>query len=266
MASDPHAVAAQEHQTWQSAASNYADNISPFTALSGQVSILQEIGRIDKSDVVLELGCGPGDVAIQLAAVADEVFGIDFSVNMIEIASKRFPELTFEVADAEKVPFADDSFDVVVSNYTAHHFARPQTVFEEAKRVLRPGGRLAVVMPIQSEQFSFSAVMSAIFEEIPAEESPGGPLLNATTPEELTDYIRAAGFNEVTGEKRLKPLHLDSAEPLVAVGWDFMGLHDRPQDMQDRIRARTLENAEQYKQEDGIFLFPDKVLVGYGIK
>ena len=262
---DPDAVAAQEYATWQGAAGNYVNNISPLTAMSGQVDILCEVGQISGRDRVLELGCGPGDVAIQLAAVSAEVTGIDFSENMIEIARARFPELAFEVADAEKLPFKDASFDVVVSNYTAHHFARPQEVFEEARRVLRPDGRLAVIMPIQSEQMSFASVMSAIFEEIPPEESPGGPLLNATDPSELTDLIEAAGFKNVCGEKRIKPVELASAEPIIATGWDFMGLHDSPQDVQNRIKAQTLKNAEEYLDPDGVYRFPDRVLVASAV-
>lgn len=262
---DPDAVAAQEYATWQAAADNYVKNISPLTAMSGQLDILCEVGQISDLDRVLELGCGPGDVAIQLAAISAKVTGIDFSENMIEVARARFPELAFEVADAEQLPFKDVSFDVVVSNYTAHHFARPQDVFEEARRVLRPGGRLAVIMPIQSEQMSFASVMSAIFAEIPPEESPGGPLLNATDPLELTAFIEAAGFSNVRCEKRIKPVELASAEPIIATGWDFMGLHDKPQDMQDRIMAQTLKNAEEYLDSDGFYRFPDKVLVASAV-
>ena len=262
---DPDAVAEQEYATWQGAADNYVNNISPLTAMSGQLDILREIGEISGLDRVLELGCGPGDVAIQLAAISAGVTGIDFSENMIEIARARFPELAFEVADAEKLPFEDAAFDVVVSNYTAHHFARPQDVFQEARRVLRPNGRLAVIMPIQSEQMSFASVMSAIFEEIPPEESPGGPLLNATEPSQLTVLIEAAGFKNVCGEKRIKPVELASADPIIATGWDFMGLHGRPQDVQDRIRAQTLKNAQRYLDSDGIYRFPDRVLVASAV-
>jgi SAM-dependent methyltransferase len=262
--SNPDEVAAHEHATWQSAAESYASNISPLTALAGQPEILKEGGRISSTDRVLELGCGPGDLTRQLADMAQSVAAIDFSENMIDIAKVRYPDLSFEVADAERLPYEDESFDVVISNYTAHHFARPQIVFEEARRVLNSSGRLAVVMPIQTEQMSFATVMNAIFEEIPPEESPGGPLLNSTMPEELTRVLEAAGFNDVGGEKRLKPTRLPTADVIVAAGWDFMSMHERPRQMQDRIRTRVHENAETYRLSDGSFEFPDKVLVAWG--
>ena len=61
-----------------------------------------------------------------------------------------------------------------------------------------------------------------------------------------------------------KPLTLPTIDPVLAVGWDVLALHDKPQDFQDRIRKRTRENAQEYQQPDGGYLFPDKVLVGVG--
>lgn len=264
--SDPDAITEQEYQTWQSAADNYADNLSPVTALSGQLPILREIGQIDNTCDVLEIGCGPGDLTMALSEISASVTGIDLSDNMVAIARKRFPQFRFEVADAVTMPFEDNTFDVAVSNYTAHHFARPDVAFAEARRVLKPGGRLAVVMPIQSEQLSWFCVMSAIADEIPQEEVPGGPLVPAEQPEELAHFIEAAGFRDVGAEKRVKPLHLRDSDILARAGWDFMMLHTRPQDMQDRLRSKIAQNVEAYRQDDGTFLFPDKVLVAYARK
>ena len=264
MTNNPDAISAHEHATWQGAAEKYAKNMSLFTAFSGQVPLLIEMGDISSKATILELGCGPGDVSNQLAKFADRVVGIDFSEKMINVAKSRFADIEFQTADAEQQPFSDNSFDVVVSNYTAHHFARPQQVFEEAKRVLKPNGRVVVVMPIQREQVSFASVMSAIFEEISPDEAPGGPLLDAESPEALINVLPSAGFNNVSGRKQEKPLTLSTIDPVLAVGWDFMALHDKPQDLQDRIRKRTRENAQEYKQPDGGYLFPDKVLVGVG--
>lgn len=266
MSCDRDAVAAQEHKTWQGAADDYADSIAPFTAYSGQIPLLEEIGRIDETSAVLELGCGTGDVAAQLAGLGCRVVGIDFSENMVDIASNRFPEIKFEVADAEAIPSDAGAFDVVVSCYTAHHFARPERVFEEARRVLKPGGRVAVVMPIQSEQKSFGAFLESAREEIPPEDVPGGPLLDVNDPIEVGKVLRVAGFAEVTSEKRVKPTRLESIEILLRAGWAVMGLENHSQDTQDRIRANTIARAEGFKRPDGSYDFPDSVIVAGGVK
>jgi len=263
---DADAVAAQEHQSWQRSADLYIENMAPMTATSGQVPILAEAGRIDGHSAILELGCGTGDVAVQLADFGGRVVGTDFAENMIKIAAERFPQLEFCVADAENVPYEDDEFDVVVSNYTAHHFARPQTVFVEANRVLKPGGRLVVIMPIQAEQKCFGAVFASAREEIPPEDVPGGPLLDVSDPREVGDMIEAAGFTAVVADKRVKPTRLDAIDLLLKTGWTILGLDDFPQDVQERIRANTIKRAAPYKQPDGSYDFPDVIIVASGEK
>lgn len=158
---------------------------------------------------------------------------------MIQIAKSRFVDIEFPSADEEQQPFPDQSFDVVVSNYTAHHTARPLQVFEEARRVLKPNGRVVIVMPIQREQVSFASAMTAIFEEISPEEAPGGPLMDAEHAEALINVLTNAGFKNVSASKHEKPLALSTIDLVIAVGWDFMALHEKPQDLQGRIRTRT---------------------------
>ena len=73
MSNNSDAISAHEHATWQGAAETYAENMSPFTTFAGQIPLLIEVGDISAKDTVLELGCGPGLVAIACAALGAKV-------------------------------------------------------------------------------------------------------------------------------------------------------------------------------------------------
>ena len=98
---------------------------------------------------VVEVGCGPGPVARALAARASagEVIGIDPSPIFIEVARERaasLSNLSFTLGDARDLPLADATYDAVVFHTTLCHVPGPERALAEARRVLRPGGRLAV--------------------------------------------------------------------------------------------------------------------------
>jgi SAM-dependent methyltransferase len=101
-------------------------------------------GRTHKA-AILDLGCGPGDLALELAhRLRDSrVVGLDLSPSMMQLASRHATtdgRLRFTVGNAEAMPFSDGSMDLVVSTLSLHHWARPAAVFSEISRVLRPGG------------------------------------------------------------------------------------------------------------------------------
>jgi SAM-dependent methyltransferase len=97
----------------------------------------------------LELGCGGGQVAIELARAGFRATGIDYAETAIELARANAREVgvdvTFAVGDALALAFADASFDLVVDNHALHCIVEPADrarVLAECYRVLVPGGRL----------------------------------------------------------------------------------------------------------------------------
>jgi SAM-dependent methyltransferase len=97
---------------------------------------------------VLEVGSGPGELALEIARrlPGGEVVGIDLAEAMTDRAVERARaegldgRVRFVLADAAALPLADGSFDVAVSTLSLHHWADPAVVFAEIGRVLRPGG------------------------------------------------------------------------------------------------------------------------------
>lgn len=99
---------------------------------------------------VLDLGCGHGDSALRLAAEGAFVIGLDISMQFVRRSRERIE--TYEKAgwvqdDAERLPFANETLDAVVSFGTLHHLPHPEQAVLEISRVLRPGGWLFAVEP-----------------------------------------------------------------------------------------------------------------------
>lgn len=97
---------------------------------------------------LLDVACGAGQIAIPAARAGAQVTGVDIATNLIEQARARAAregvQVRFEEGDAEALPYADASFDVVVSLIGAMFAPRPQRVAAELLRVCRPGGRIAM--------------------------------------------------------------------------------------------------------------------------
>jgi SAM-dependent methyltransferase len=97
---------------------------------------------------VLDVACGSGNLAIPLARGGADVSGVDIAPNLLEQARGRAAaenlKATFDEGDTEQLPYADASFDVVVSMFGAMFAPRPELVVAEAARVLKPGGLLAM--------------------------------------------------------------------------------------------------------------------------
>jgi demethylmenaquinone methyltransferase/2-methoxy-6-polyprenyl-1,4-benzoquinol methylase len=115
----------------------------------------------------LDLCCGTGDLALAFARCGMDVTGLDFSERMLEVACRRVarnrsqtpggktpascnphhvsPTVRFLRGDAQRVPFADDAFDVVTVGYGLRNLAKWETGLGEMQRVASPGGRLVVL-------------------------------------------------------------------------------------------------------------------------
>jgi ubiquinone/menaquinone biosynthesis C-methylase UbiE len=100
---------------------------------------------------LLDVGCGPGTITADLAGRLGEgtVVGIDLAEEVIELARERNPtpsgaDLSFRVGDVYELEYADETFDVVYAHQVLQHLGRPVDALAEMRRVLKPGGLLAV--------------------------------------------------------------------------------------------------------------------------
>jgi SAM-dependent methyltransferase len=99
---------------------------------------------------LLEIGCGLGTDLLQFARAGAVVTGVDLTPASVELVRKRLAiegvPGEAQVADAEHLPFADNTFDVVYSFGVLHHTPNTQKAIDEVHRVLKPGGRVIIML------------------------------------------------------------------------------------------------------------------------
>jgi ubiquinone/menaquinone biosynthesis C-methylase UbiE len=168
--------------------------------------------------VILDVACGPGIIAAALAAQAREVVAFDLTPEMLSQARQRCAKagrknVTFREGSATELPFAESSFDAVVTRLAVHHFQEPRRVFDEMFRVLRPDGTLVVADVVSSENAEESALQNAI-------ETLRDPShVRMLAPSELLSEVEGAGFRLDTQTTWDKPRELD----------EWMGIINEPE-------------------------------------
>jgi demethylmenaquinone methyltransferase/2-methoxy-6-polyprenyl-1,4-benzoquinol methylase len=100
---------------------------------------------VGHGDRVLDVCCGTGDLALAAAEAGGEVTGLDFSEPMLARARAKAPQIEWVEGDALALPFADGSFDAVTIGFGLRNLADEERGLAELRRVLRPGGKLAIL-------------------------------------------------------------------------------------------------------------------------
>ena len=154
----------------------------------------------------LDVGCGTGFLSFELAGRRHRVTGIDFAPQMLAEAKNKAAaqrvSVRFEDGDAEALRFPDASFDLVMTRHVLWTLPHPEAAIDEWMRVLRPGGRLAIV----DSQFDPS---TALVERGPrnarnsSEYAAIGdrlPFLGGRPQAEIETLLRAHGLVDVAGD------------------------------------------------------------------
>jgi demethylmenaquinone methyltransferase/2-methoxy-6-polyprenyl-1,4-benzoquinol methylase len=94
---------------------------------------------------ILDLAAGTGASSVKLREAGAEVVSCDFSVGMLRVGKRRYPELDLIAGDALRLPFADETFDVVTISWALRNVHDVTVALTEMLRVTKPGGRLVVL-------------------------------------------------------------------------------------------------------------------------
>ena len=208
-----------EQHGWQTVAGRYHHFFSILTMQAIPALLDAAFGAPAAARIprLLDVATGPGYVAGTAAQRGASSFGVDFSLAMTLLARSRYPKLPFAVGDAEDLPFADRSFDSVVTNFGLLHLGRPEKALAEAHRVLRPGGRVAfTVWAPPEESVAFGIVLRAIDaygnRDVPL--PPGPPFFQFSDPAESRRALAETGFQSIQVMRVPQVWRLPSADDL----------------------------------------------------
>jgi ubiquinone/menaquinone biosynthesis C-methylase UbiE len=177
-----------------------------------------EFVGIDKGDRVLDVGCGTGSLAwtIVKTTAAGKIVGIDPSAGFLDYARSHYSDsrLTFEVGDAQRLPFPDAAFDRCLSLLIMRHVPDASKATSEMRRVTRPGGVLGTAMwdssgGHQLNQCLWDAAAALNWQEkLPVESESYG------SPEELRALWAGTGLKDISVKELSFPCEFSSFDEL----------------------------------------------------
>ncbi|MFD2628322.1 class I SAM-dependent methyltransferase [Oceanobacillus kapialis] len=121
--------------------------------------------NLNVEDKLLDVATGGGHVAKIVSPYVKQVFAVDLTKDMLEEAAKHLKSLSnihYIVADAESLPFLNNTFDHVVCRIAAHHFTSPYQFLKEVSRVLKPGGSFLLIDNIAPENASLDSFINSL--------------------------------------------------------------------------------------------------------
>ncbi|MCY4436381.1 MAG: methyltransferase domain-containing protein [Chloroflexi bacterium] len=198
-----------ERAGWERVAGDYHRYFAALTTRF--IEPLLDAGGVEAGCRVLDVATGPGYVAAAATGRGAQVVGIDFAKAAVDVARQQYPDITFQTASAERLPFPDAQFDAVLMNFGLLHVAQPELAVAEAHRVLRSGGRIAFSVWADPQiSLGFQIILDAIGEHgnMDVTLPDGPPFFRFSDPAESRLVLTEAGFSS----PRVEEMHTK---------WDF---------------------------------------------
>src|SRR3954447_25782439 len=202
-ADDSQAFKDFETAGWSANAARYGDLTGRITAHVADA--LLDAAGVKAGTRVLDVGCGRGDLCAAAAARGARPLGVDLAEGMIDAAREAHPALEFRRGDAEHLPLERATFDAALAACVVNHLPHAERGAAELRRVLVPGGRVAVAMwgPPERVEFLglFDEAMRAAHINRELAFPPGPSAFRFSDAAELRGLLEGAGFGDVAIEE-----------------------------------------------------------------
>ncbi|MHA1529956.1 MAG: class I SAM-dependent methyltransferase [Alphaproteobacteria bacterium] len=269
---EPGAFRKFEQEGWEANSAGYDRH---FSALTGQV-----VGpTLDAAGVragmrVLDVCTGPGMLAREAAGRGASAVGLDFAAQAVAAARERIAQAEFVQGDAQALPFDDESFDAVVCGYGIIHVPDPTVALAELRRVLRPGGRVAVsVWEAPGPENGFGVLFGALKAHgdlsVPLPQGPD--FFQFSDQARLAEALAETGFGAVETVVAPQTWHLD--DPLGLITAIVEGTVRaralylaQTQAVRAAIDAAVKDGMERFPATGGGYAVPMPAIIGSGTK
>lgn len=236
---------------------------------------LLEASKLQAGEKILDVSCGTGLVTFPIAELIGEegsVTGIDLSEGMLESASelaesKGINFAHFRHMDAEDLDFEDDTFDVGINSLGMMYYPEPNKAIKELFRVLKPGGRTAVLVWGRRNQCGWAEIFPIVDRRVNTDVCP--MFFQLGTGDSLRYSLESAGFTGIESERFYVNLHYESDhEAIIGAflgGAVAMAYRKFDEKTRDEAHAEYLESIEPYKNGNG-YDIPGEFVICTGFK
>ncbi len=214
-------------------------------------SLHREIGRelygkmhhVEACDNILDIGMGTGWMTNRLTHIFPDskVIGLDFAHGMIDVAKKREGDFSILQADARRLPFQDNSFNIITSNLAYQWIGDLTQTFKECRRVLTEGGQIYMTM------FGFNTFQE-LFESLRFAYGAAGalPIDRLYSLEEIKSALKTGAFNDA--EVKVENIQVRFPDMLALIKWiKGIGANGLKKDIY--IGKDLLQRAENYYKQ-----------------
>ncbi|HET6870096.1 MAG TPA: methyltransferase domain-containing protein [Solirubrobacteraceae bacterium] len=277
-ASDPDALRSEILERWEHAATGWGAHAERMREFGMPVSAwMIEHARLQPGQRVLELAAGPGDtgfLAAELIRPGGTLLSTDATENMLEVARARANELgienvEFKRIELEWIDLDTASVDVVLCKWGLMFAVDPEAALREARRVLRPGGRIALAAWDEPRFNDWATIPTRALVEFghiapPDPDAPGMFILSA--PGRLKELLESAGFLDAVVESVETPRSFAGVDDYIAETREissFFGEKFEPLSAREReeVVQKMAELSQTHIAADGSVSFTGRSLV-----